>query len=62
MKKLTKKMQKEKLFQELHNAKEEKDYLEYDVIPTIISELKHLKLTKKEVEETGIDKYYEWND
>lgn len=61
MKKKTKKEQKEVLFQELHNAKEERDHLDYCVIPTIISELEHLKLTKKEIKEIEENGLYCWD-
>lgn len=49
------------LFQELHNAKEERDHLDYCVIPTIISELEHLKLTKKEIKEIEENGLYCWD-
>ncbi len=64
-KKMTKKEREkkiEKLFKELHFAEEERDHLEHDVIPTIVSELQALKLTKKEIKESGINQHPEWLD
>ena len=51
---MSKKARKEELFDELADARNEIDYLEYVTIPNIMKELKSLKVTKKEIEENDL--------
>jgi len=57
---VSKKEQRKELLDKLADAENEIEYLQYNLIPKTIKELKKLKPTKVEIKDYQLESYPEW--